>query len=120
MVFCGISRDYSVTGDGQYETIGRFWEEMSRLYGMENLMGLGYHWENDTLSYAIGLKEGEIRGWNVRIPLPDAGWVTVTGETERLKEVYEEIYKGGSLRFEIETFYENGSCEIRCYREISL
>ena len=117
MIFHGISKDFAVTDEQQFETIGRFWEEMSLLYGQENLMGLGYHWSEKTLSYAIGLKDGDIRDSNMSIVLPDDGWVTVKGETERLKELYDEIYEGGRLQYEIETFYENGLCEIRYYRK---
>lgn len=116
MVFHGISRVFDLTDEQQYETIGQFWDEMAALYGLENLRGLGYAWQANTLSYAIGLKDGDIKGYNVRIPLPDDGWTIVKGQTDCLKAIYDEIYQNGSLQYEIETFYEDGTCEISYYR----
>ena len=116
MVFKGISKDFLLTDEQQYETIGLFWDEMAMLYGLENLQGLGYRWQNNKISYAIGLKNDCIKDYNLSIVLPDDGWVTVEGKTNNLKQIYDEIYKYGPLQFEIETFYENGNCEIRYYR----
>ena len=116
MVFKGIARDFSLTNEQQYETIGAFWDEMASKYGLENLLGLGYKWQGGVISYAIGLKSGCIENCNFSIDLPDDGWKTVTGETSCLKEIYDEIYKAGALQFEIETFQEDGTCEIRYYR----
>lgn len=117
MLFKGISRVFNLTDERQYESIGRFWADMAALYGMEKLWGLGYEWRDNKLSYAIGLKEGDIEGSDVTIFLPDEGWLTVKGQTERLKELYDEIYTGGSLKYEIESFNDDGSCEISYYRE---
>ncbi len=36
--------------------------------------------------------------------LPDEGWKCVSGRTEKLGEIYREIYKNGSLMYEIEMF----------------
>ena len=116
MVFVGIAKTFDLTDEQQYETIGTFWDEMAAIYGLENLQGLGYRWENDQISYAIGLKDGWINGYNLNIALPDTGWILVKGKTDNLKPMYDEIYKGGILQYEIETFYEDGSCEIRYYR----
>ena len=116
MVFYGISKVFALANEQQYETIGQFWDELAILYGLENLRGLGYRWEKGEISYAIGLKNGLIEGYNVRIVLPDDGWVNVRGETECLKNIYDEIYKNGRLQYEIETFCENGMCEIQYYR----
>lgn len=116
MEFKGISKVFSLSNEQQYETIGRFWDEMAMLYGLENLQGLGYNWKDNKISYAIGLKNGHIKGYNVSVALPDNGWVRIEGKTDNLKQLYDEIYKDGVLLFEIETFYENGNCEIRYYR----
>ena len=116
MVFTGISRNFSLIGQQQYETIGHFWDEMAAIYGLENLQGLGYRWENEQISYAIGLKNGDIEGYNISITLPDDRWVTVTGNTDDLKEIYDEIYQDGALVLEIETFNTDGTCQIRYYR----
>ena len=116
MIFNGISRAFKLQNEEQYEAIGRFWDEMSLIYGLENLRGLGYKWENDEIYYAIGLKNGDVEGYNLVIDLPDDGWITAIGETDRLKELYDEIYKNGRLTYEIEIFFEDGSCEISYYR----
>ncbi len=117
MVFNGISRVFNLTNEQQYDTIGQFWDEMAKLYGLENLRGLGYAWQGDDLFYAIGLKNGDIEGCNVRVPLPDDGWETVKGQTDCLKQMYDEIYQNGRLQYEIEMFYEDGTCAINYYRK---
>ena len=116
MLFKGISKEFSLLNENQYNTIGDFWDEMALLYGLENLQGVGYKWENGKISYAIGLKCGDINNYNLCIELPDTNWVTVSGETEKLKEIYNEIYKSGPLKYEIETFSEKGKCLIKYYR----
>ena len=116
MRFEGISREFSLVGEGQYDTIGAFWDELSAIYGLENLRGLGYRWDGDTIFYAIGLKDGCIDGCNFSIDLPDSDWVTVCGRTDDLKQMYDEIYKSGALKYEIETFFNDGSCEIKYCR----
>lgn len=112
MEFTGISRTFSTVGEQQYKTIGAFWDEMSAIYGMENLRGLGYNWTETTIEYVIGLKEGRIDGADCEVQLPDGGWVTVSGKTADLGKIYDEIYKDGALKFEIETFNDDGSCVI--------
>lgn len=112
MEFTGISRTFSTENDGQYETIGAFWAEMSAKYGMENLRGLGYNWTQNSIEYVIGLKNGVIDGDLKTVALPDDGWLTYHGETDRLGELYDEIYSHGFLTYEIETFFEDGTCEI--------
>ena len=116
MIFKGISKEFSLRNENQYNTIGEFWDEMALLYGLENLQGLGYKWLGDKIFYAIGLKVGDIKDYNFCMQLPDAGWTVVDGETEKLKEIYAEIYKSGALRYEIETFDENGKCRIKYCR----
>ena len=116
MVFRGISKVFSLANEQQYDTIGRFWDEMAEKYGLENLKGLGYKWQGDDFCYAIGLKSGVIENSDFSIELPDDGWVTVRGRTDCLKEMYDAIYQDGRLRYEVEMFYENGSCEISFYR----
>ncbi len=116
MVFKGISRIFSLADEEQYDTIGQFWDEMSSIYGLENLQGLGYNWQDNKISYAIGLKNDCINAHNLSIRLPSDGWITVKGRTDCLKQLYDEIYKGGPLKYEIEEFYEDGSCEIKYYR----
>lgn len=116
MLFVGISKEFSLINEDQYNTIGSFWDEMALLYGLENLQGLGFLWKDNKISYAIGLKVGKIKDFNLCIELPDKNWTKITGKTENLKEIYDEIYKSGPLKYEIETFFENGDCEIKYYR----
>ena len=116
MVFKGISKVFSLSNEQQYETIGRFWDEMAMVYGLENLQGLGYNWKDGNISYAIGLKNGCIKGYNAAVELPEDGWTVAKGRTDDLKQMYDAIYKDGILQYEIETFYENGDCEVRYYR----
>ena len=116
MIFRGISRGFSLLGEEQYETIGAFWDDMEARFGLENLRGLGYLWQGGKIYYAIGLKSGDIDGYDFEISLPDHGWVTVTGKAEDLKAIYDEIYESGSLKYEIEEFYTDGRCEIQYIR----
>ena len=116
MLFKGIFGAFSLKNEDQYNTIGKFWDDMEAIYGLENLVGLGYTWSGATIYYAIGLKDGVIDGANLEIDLPDEGWTTVRGMTEDLKKIYNEIYKDGRLRLEIETFTSDGRCEIKYIR----
>jgi len=116
MEFKGISRTFSTVGEKQYETIGAFWDEMSERYGRENLRGLGYNWTETTIEYAMGLIDGEIEGSNINQTLPDEGWKCVSGRTEKLGEIYSDIYVEGPLTYEIEMFDDEGNCRIKFYR----
>jgi predicted transcriptional regulator YdeE len=79
MIFIGLSKEFSLKNEEQYNTIGDFWDEMSMLYGIENLQGLGYKWEDGKIFYAIGLKNGNINNSNFCMELPDDGWFIVEG-----------------------------------------
>ena len=116
MKFVGISRVFSLENENQYNTIGEFWDELSLIYGLENLLGLGYKWEYGKIYYAIGLKNNEIPNSNFTITLPDDRWTTVYGRTDDLKHIYDEIYLNGPLKYEIESFTEDGQCKIMYYR----
>ena len=116
MIFKGISKEFSLLNEDQYNTIGEFWDEMALLYGLENLQGLGYKWDGNKIYYAIGLKVGDIKGYNLSMALPDMGWTVVDGKTNQLKEIYDKIYESGPLKYEIETFTEDGNCQIKYYR----
>ena len=117
MTFKGISRVFSLKNEDQYNTIGAFWDEVAEVYGLENLRGLGYKWQNGEIHYAIGLNAGDIVGFDFEIELPDSNWQTVLGQTDNLRQIYEEIYKYGALTYEIEEFYNNRECIIKYYRK---
>lgn len=116
MNFYGIRKVFSTIDDNQYEAIGDFWNSLSDKYGRSNLRGLGYNWTDDSIEYIIGLKSGVIKGADCFVELPDSGWVTVQGKTANLSEIYEKIYQNGVLLFEIETFDDDGNCQIMYYR----
>jgi len=116
MIFNGIRRVFSTVNESQYETIGAFWDEMSLLYGIENLQGLGYSWTDHTIDYVIGSVDSILPGSNVSVELPDSGWQSVTGLTSQLGPLYNEVYKEGPLVYEIETFTEDGRCTVRYFR----
>lgn len=116
MIFSGISRIFSTENDEQYETIGAFWDELSRKHGKSNLRGLGYNWTGTTIEYVIGFKEGEMPGANVMVTLPDRGWKSVKGKIDCLGEIYEKIYENGALLYEIEMFSDDENCEILYFR----
>ena len=112
MTFFGISRVFSTENEAQYESIGAFWNELSKKYGRNNLRGLGYNWTANTIEYVIGLMEGKIEGYNCFVELPDDNWKKAEGKLSDLGKIYEEIYKWGSLKYEIEMIYDDGHCEI--------
>ena len=116
MVFTGISKTFSIVNAEQYNTIGAFWDELTAIYGLSSLRGLGYNWTENTIEYVIGLKHGDIEGANCTVELPDTGWVKVNGKTSDLPQIYQKIYLDGNLKFEIETFTDEGDCEILYYR----
>lgn len=116
MEFVGISRTFSTIGDKQYETIGAFWDELSEIYGRENLQGLGYNWTESSIEYVMGLKDGVIEGQNITVTLPDTGWECVSGRVDQLSEIYTVIYQEGPLKYEIEMFDDKGNCEIAYWR----
>lgn len=115
MKFVGIRKVFSTINEEQYQTIGFFWDELSKVYGRENLMGLGCNWTKDSIEYVMALKDGIIEGANYEIDLPDE-WIVVDGKTENLGDIYNEIYKDGVLLYEIEEFDDNGNCRIRYCR----
>ena len=116
MIFKGISKAFSLKNEDQYNTIGKFWDDMEAVYGIEKLIGLGYKWSGDTIYYAIGLKDGEIGDADFEMELPDDGWTTVEGMTSDLKAIYDRIYEAGRLRLELEAFTADGRCEIKYIR----
>ena len=116
MIFRGITKSFCLIGEKQYETIGAFWDEMAKKYGLENLRGLGYLWHKGVIHYAIGLKCGDIDGHNFELTLPDEGWTEAVGRTDDLKELYDSIYRSGALKYEIEYFFDDGHCEIKYIR----
>jgi len=115
MKFIGIRRVFSTENEEQYMTIGAFWDELSKVYGRENLMGLGCNWTSNSIEYVLALKNGIIADANYEIDLPDE-WITISGKTEELNMIYDKVYKDGALLYEIEEFDDKGNCIIRYCR----
>ena len=115
MKFIGIRRVFSTKDEGQYTTIGTFWDELSKIYGRKNLMGLGCNWTDNSIDYVMALKDGIIADANYEVDLPDE-WITISGRTENLSAIYNEIYEDGSLLYEIEEFDDKGNCRIKYCR----
>lgn len=115
MKFIGIRRKFSTLNEEQYDTIGAFWNEMSKVYDIENLMGLGCNWTDDSIDYVMALKDGMIADADYETDLPDE-WTEVRGRTEELSMIYDEIYKDGPLLYEIEEFDDKGNCRIKYCR----
>ena len=59
MIFKGYSKVFSTTNNQQYSSIGDFWDEMTAIYDLEELRGLGFNWTETTIEYVIGLKNNE-------------------------------------------------------------
>lgn len=130
MIFRGLSSTFSTKGADQYNTIGKFWDCMSSIYGMENLRGLGYNWTENTIEYVIGLKSNEsinidqielekmcVNAVYKEISIPQLGWERYEGKTDELQNIYNEIYLKGPLIYEIEQFSDDGSCVIEYVRK---
>ena len=119
MIFKGYTGTFSTIDNDQYRTIGDFWDFMTEKFGLENIVGLGYLWLKDEIYYAIGLKGKDIdknlQFENFKyceIALPDDDWKIYRGRTEDLTKFYDEIYKNGRVKYELENFFEDGSFEI--------
>ncbi len=129
MNFKGYAMTFSTVGEKQYENIGRIWDYLSDAYGRENIKGLGFCWTDTSIDYCFAFKddiseeeyESRLELINpqlkkpfrfISVELPDDSWVTVKGETDKLSELYGDVYSKGSLDYEIETFNDDGTCEI--------
>lgn len=110
--FYGIAKRFSVIGDEQYETIVKFWEELSEVYPIENLFGIGTDWKNGSFEYAIGIKNGIIPDYNKVYRLPTDGWKKPEEKTDDLYKIYSVIWAKHPLFAEIETFDSAGNCRI--------
>ena len=73
---------------------------------------IDFIWRKETNKY----KSGDIDNANCSVILPNSGWIAVKGKTAELDMIYQEIYADGVLTYEIETFTDEGECEILYYR----
>ena len=105
MLFIGISKQFSLVNEDQYNTISAFWDEMALLYGLENLQGLGYNWKGNTMEYAIGLKNGDIKDYNLTINLPDNNWIIAKGNKLKEKAHICELFLHCVMKLFISNFF---------------
>ncbi|WP_010250741.1 hypothetical protein [Acetivibrio cellulolyticus] len=128
MIFKGISKRFVTIDNQQYEEIGDYWDYFAKLFGRENLLGLGLNWKEDSLEYVIGTVDDSLK-FDIEqvkdvypdckykeIDLPEDEWKTYDGRTEELSKLYDAIYKEGVLLYEIESFRDDGNCRIRIRR----
>jgi len=127
MIFKGVRIRFDCRNNEQYSKIGEFWTYMRTEYPDYSLKGVGYNWNNDSFDYCIGdfstldfdmdkVKECYPNPDYVEITLPDNEWQVYYGRTEKLSDLYDEIYKNGALDYEIEEFFTNGDCKISICR----
>ena len=127
MTIKGIKLRFDCADGEQYETIGAFWDAMRTLCPGMELNGVGFGWENDTLSYLIGTENGVpdiVEKLRERFPgavhtemeLPNNGWKTYTATANTLDALYAEIYRDGPLDYEIERFDAEGNAVIEIHR----
>lgn len=130
MKFYGISKTFSTVNEGQYKSIGEYWDFFSSAYGRKNIKGLGYNWRNGTsIEYVMGLvdrkPEFDLEFIQKKYPdciykeieLPDDGWERYVGRTEDIGAMYGKIYEDGPLTYEIESFDDEGNCTLDITRE---
>ena len=128
MTVYGVQICFGCANGEQYDAIGTFWEKMRVLCPEVELLGVGFGWQEDTFNYLIGTKNSvPINTWekicvyfpdavNAEISLPDSGWETYTGTADTLDILYADIYKRGSLEYEIEEIKADGTAIIHIWR----
>lgn len=128
MRFHGVLIRFDCTDNKQYDAIGRYWDFMAKLFPKDKLKGLGFNWSSNSFDYVIGDNEGEFdyslpivyqtypASKKVVIELPDDGWITYIGKLENIKNIYDAIYRDGTLDYEIEEFDTFGNCKISIFR----
>ncbi|MCL2629420.1 MAG: hypothetical protein FWD33_01875 [Alphaproteobacteria bacterium] len=108
MIFYGALRVFPVDeDDSQMIDIGKFNSEMWEKYPHINFKSLGHKFEDDRFSYLIGKlgERPEINEEITEVLVPDEGWEEYSCPFNRadMKKLYDKIWAGGPLDFEIET-----------------
>lgn len=122
MLFKGFEIKVSCAAWEQVEVLGNFWDKAATMVKIEKLVGLGYNWENNYFSYAIGFidqfdeleKLRDLDAKYVEIELPKNGWITKKGKIEELQQIYEQEFDcyNQKFKYEIERFDQEDNCEI--------
>ncbi|MGN0354796.1 MAG: GNAT family N-acetyltransferase [Muricoprocola sp.] len=128
MYFIGLSMQFSTANDAQYENITKYRNYFSAKYGMENLRGLLFNRTENKIEYVIGLKGHtapdlesakkeypEIKLQNIL--LPEQGWFSYTESSDFISGFCHTFYKNNTFTYAIESFSQNGSCQIKVTKE---
>jgi predicted transcriptional regulator YdeE len=127
MTYHGIKLTFNCKNHGQYTNIPIFFKVMQAAHPNTKLLGVGYSWKGSSFEYLIGNPE---HSWfNIEevkrdlpkaelhtVELPDVGWETHKGLTRQLQDMYEKIWDMGDVKYEIEEFFEDGTCIILIHR----
>lgn len=129
MKFKGIKVTFSIENGRQYKDIAKFWEIMEKHFDVNRLSGLGFNWTDTTMDYAIGFRDNSMTraeldkvkpyfsGAEYIIQLlPNKNWRKYKGHVSKIKEKYTKIWNAGAVKFEIETFDDEGNMKILIYR----
>lgn len=129
MTLDGINVKVSIENKEQYDSLNQLWTILEQYYDCEDIFGLGYGWDNDSMNYLIGINRGMINenalkeikeefpsAENKRITVPTDGWKTYRGSTWELQDLYSIIWEEGEVIYELESFTNDGKCKILIYR----
>lgn len=123
LTFIGIGRKFSIIGEDQYNTIGRFWDLMSKFTNKDDLIGFGCNWTKTDMEYYIGfiydvdyadiLNNLNSKMKNLKIAKFKLGtndWNLYEGKTKNISKMYDFIWTDKVVTSELEFFTNDGNC----------
>lgn len=123
LTFIGIGKKFSIIGEDQYNTIGRFWDLMSDFTNKDDLIGFGCNWTKTDMEYYIGfihdidyrniLNNLNFKMKNLKIKkfkLDTKDWILYKGKTKNINKMYDFIWTDKVVTSELEFFTNNGNC----------
>ncbi len=114
----------------QVDLLSDYWDFVAEKVGREQIVGLGYGWENDYFNYALGVidneeilarlkeidfGESQFRPEYVEIDLPElVEWKVYVGAADKLQEIYEQQVACYDRKYdyELEYFDDKGGAKI--------
>jgi len=125
MKFTGYGRSFSTVNNQQFDEIGKFWDEMSEIYGRNNLIGLCCHFTKISLMYYIGLKDNSKMQNHtnydfISCSLPDDNWNSYFGYTDIIDSLYKNLICKDNVNpivYELEELFDDGTCVIKVHRK---
>lgn len=129
MIFRGIKVTFLLENERQYVDIAKFWSIMEKYYDVNKLSGLGFNWTDTTMDYVIGFRDNSMTAaeldkikpyfrsaeYVIKL-LPKDNWKKHIGHVSQIKEKYNELWKAGAIKYEIETFDEEGNMKLLIHR----